>query len=161
MSEFSERPWAIPLTFIVALMLTIIPMPEWARPFRPEWVAMTLIYWSMALPQRVSIGIGWGMGLLLDVTKGALLGQHALGFALLAYLSVRLHQRIRIFPPWQQAVSIGAMLALYLLLMLWIYGITGEAPRTWLYWGPLITSILLWPWVFAILRDIRRRCRLS
>ena len=74
----SQGGLTIALSFFVALILTIIPLPDWMASFRPEWVALTLIYWSMALPQRVGVGIGWGLGLALDVLKGALLGQHAL-----------------------------------------------------------------------------------
>jgi rod shape-determining protein MreD len=158
MSGLRERPWIIPLTFLAALMLTVVPMPDWAAPYRPEWVAMTVIYWSMALPGRIGIGIGWGMGLALDVLKGAVLGQHALGLAIATYLAIKLHQRIRVHPLWQQAVSIGAMIALHLLLVLWVYGITGHQAASWAYWGPLVTSMLLWPWVFLLLRDLRRRC---
>lgn len=158
MSEFRERPWIIPLTFLVALMLTAVPMPEAAAWLRPEWVAMTVIYWAMALPTRIGVGIGWGMGLALDVLKGAVLGQHALGLAVVAYLAIKLHQRIRVFPLWQQAISIGAIIAIYMLLVLWVYGITGHEAASLAYWGPLVTSILLWPWVFLLLRDLRRRC---
>lgn len=158
MSEFRERPWVIPLTFLVALMLTAVPMPDWAVALRPEWVAMAVIYWAMALPDRVGVGVGWVMGLALDVLKGAVLGQHALGLAVAAYLTIKLHQRIRVFPLWQQAISIGAILAIHMLLVLWVYGITGHDAASLAYWGPLITSILLWPWVFLLLRDLRRRC---
>lgn len=158
MSEFRERPWVIPVTFVVALMLTAVPMPDWAVAVRPEWVAMTVIYWSMALPSRVSVGIGWFMGLALDVIKGAVLGQHALGLAVAAYLTIKLHQRIRVFPLWQQAISIGAILAIHMLLVLWVYGITGHEAASLAYWGPLVTSVLLWPWIFLLLRDLRRRC---
>ena len=158
MSEFHERPWIIPLTFLVALMLAAVPMPDWATPLRPEWVAMTVIYWAMALPGRISVGIAWTTGLALDVLKGAVLGHHALGLALVAYLAIKLHQRIRVFPLWQQAISIGAIIALYLLLVLWIYGISGREAASLAYWGPLLTSVILWPWIFLLLRDLRRRC---
>lgn len=161
MSEFRERPWIIPLTFVAALMLTAVPMPDWAAALRPEWVAMTVIYWAMALPGRVGVGIGWVMGLALDVLKGAVLGQHALGMAVVAYLALKLHQRIRVFPLWQQAISIGAIIAVYMLLALWIYGMTGQDAASIGYWGPLVTSILLWPWIFLLLRDLRRRCCLQ
>ncbi|ACL71609.1 rod shape-determining protein MreD [Thioalkalivibrio sulfidiphilus] len=149
--------WAIPLTFIVALALTVVPLPDWAAPWRPQWLAMTLIYWSMALPRRIGVGLGWFLGLLLDAATGALLGQHALGFALIAYLSIRMHQRVRVFPLWQQALTVGGLLALHLLLVLWILGMTGRAPGTWLYWAPLVSSMILWPWLFVLLRDVRRR----
>ncbi|MEJ2059282.1 MAG: rod shape-determining protein MreD [Acidihalobacter sp.] len=155
------RPWVIPLSLVAAYMLTIIPLPTWAIAFRPDWAAMALIYWTMALPNRFGVGAGWITGLFMDVLTGTLLGQHAMAFAILAYVSIRLHQRIRVFPLWQQAITVGAMLAITRLLSLWVDGITGMAPGTWLYWAPLISSMLLWPWLFLLLRQIRRRCHLA
>jgi rod shape-determining protein MreD len=155
------RPWVIPLSLVAAYMLTIIPLPTWAIAFRPDWAAMALIYWTMALPNRFGVGAGWITGLCMDVLTGTLLGQHAMAFAILAYVSIRLHQRIRVFPLWQQAITVGAMLAITRLLSLWVDGITGMAPGTWLYWAPLISSMLLWPWLFLLLRQIRRRCHLA
>jgi hypothetical protein len=76
---------AILASFVIALILTIVPLPEWMTPFRPEWVALTLIYWCMALPQRIGVTIGWSMGFVLDVIKGAVFGQHALALAVVAY----------------------------------------------------------------------------
>lgn len=153
--------WVIAASFIVAFMLTILPLPAWADPFRPEWVAMVLIYWCMALPQRVGVGIGWTVGLLLDVLKGALLGQYAIGMTVTAYLALKLHQRIRVHPLWQQALSVLLLVALNQLLVLWVYGISGHPARSWLYWLPSLTSMLLWPWMFIILRDLRRRFRVT
>lgn len=161
MDDLRPRPWVIPGTLVLALMLTIVPLPAWAMPLRPEWAAIVLIYWVMALPHRVGVGVGWVYGLLLDVLKGALLGQHALGLALVAYLVQHLHQRVRVFPLWQQAISIGLILFPYLLIGLWIRGIIGRPPGTWWYWAPLFTSILVWPLAFVFLRHLRRRARLS
>lgn len=151
--------WVIVLSFVTAFLLTILPLPDWAGPFRPEWAALVLIYWCMALPQRVGVGVGWLAGLFLDVLKGALLGQYALSLALIAYVVLKLHRRIRVFPLWQQAFSILTLLALGQLLVAWSDGIAGRPPKDWLYWAPSVTGMLLWPWVFVVLRDVRRRFR--
>ncbi len=66
--------WVIVLSLLIALVLTLLPLPPWAAPYRPDWVALALIYWCLALPERVSVGIGWSMGLLLDGLSGTLLG---------------------------------------------------------------------------------------
>ncbi len=153
--------WVIAVCFLVALFVTILPTPDWFRPFRPEWTALVLIYWTLALPQRVGVGTAWLAGLALDVLTGTLLGQHALGLAVIAYLTHNLHQRIRVFPVFQQAVTVLVLLALYQLLMLWFDGITGRPPRSWTYWLPSLTGMLLWPWVFAVLRDLRRHFRVA
>ncbi|MGI9303472.1 MAG: rod shape-determining protein MreD [Gammaproteobacteria bacterium] len=149
--------WGILVSFAVALILTMMPLPGWGAHFRPEWAALTLIYWIIALPRQVGIGVAWTVGLLVDVVKGALLGQYALGFALTAYLCIRLHERLRVFPVWQQAMMAAALLVPYLVWILWSNGISGQPVDSWLFWGPLISSAALWPWVFVLLRDVRRR----
>jgi rod shape-determining protein MreD len=143
-------------TFCVALLLTILPLPEWMVWFRPEWVALTMIYWCMALPQRVGVISGWGLGLLLDALKGAVLGQHALALAVIAYLTHKVHQQVRVYPMWQQALSVMGLLLLYQLLVMWVNGVIGVKSLTWLYWLPTLSSTLLWPWLYLILRDLRR-----
>ena len=59
--------WVIILTFVISFVLTIMPMPQIAIHLRPEWSALVLLYWCMALPQRIGVGTGWIVGLLLDV----------------------------------------------------------------------------------------------
>jgi rod shape-determining protein MreD len=153
--------WIIFSSFIVALMLTAMPLPEWATNWRPAWVAMVLIYWCMALPQRVGIGVGWLLGILLDVLQGTLLGQNAIGLAILAFLTLKSHQRVRMYPLVQQALVICLFVLVYQLLSLWVRGIMGVPPGSWTYWMPVFTSMVLWPWLFIILRDIRRRYHVS
>ena len=148
---------AIVLTMAAALLLTILPLPEWAAPYRPEWLALVLLYWVMALPKVVNITSAWVLGIVLDLLTGSLLGQHALGLIIISLVAIHLHQQIRNFPIWQQSLVIAIIIAVYLGLMLWIEGIRGRAPDTWLYWAPVISSLLLWPWVFVFLREIRRQ----
>ncbi len=147
--------------FIIALGLNVMPLPVWAQDFRPQWVNLALIYWCMALPQRVGVGSAWTLGLLEDVLTGTLLGQHSLGLSLTAYMVLNLHQRIRIFPLWQQSLVVFVLLLVERLLSLWVVGATGQPMPTLWYWMPTIMGMLLWPWVFIILRDIRRRFRVS
>lgn len=145
------------VVFLTALGLTVMPLPEWAKDFRPQWVPLALIYWCLALPQRVGMGTAWSLGILEDVITGTLLGQHALGLSLVAFLTLRLHQRIRIFPLWQQSITVLVLLLVERLLSLWVIGATGQpTPSLW-YWAPTLVGMLLWPWVFIVLRDIRRR----
>ncbi len=149
--------WVIIASLILAFMLTAMPLPEWAVNWRPAWVAMVLIYWCMALPDRVGIGIGWLLGLLLDVQQGTVLGQHALGLAVIAYITLKSHQRLRVYPLVQQAILVCCYVLLFQFLVLWIKGMMGLPPQHWTFWMPALTSMLLWPWLFIILRDIRRK----
>ncbi len=149
--------WILFISVLIAFLLTALPLPHWADDWRPAWVAMVLIYWCMALPERIGIGIAWCMGLLLDVQQGALLGQNALGLALIAYFVIQIHKRFRLFPLVQQSCLVGFIIIFYLLISSWVTGIMGIPPKTWTYWMPAISSMVLWPWLFVILRDIRRQ----
>lgn len=157
MMRSSNGGGVIILTFLAAMGLTIIPLPDWAAPFRPAFVLMVLIYWCLALPTLINIGAGWLLGLMMDVLVGTLLGQHAMAYAVVAFISVKLHQQIRVYPLWQQALSIFTLVALAQLLIVWVLGIIGQSPNNWLYWMQSFSSALLWPWIFIILRDVRRK----
>lgn len=150
---------AILLSFIAALALNMLALPGWAEALRPDWIALVLIYWCIALPDRIGVGYGWLAGLTLDVANGAVLGQHALALSVVAYLGLRLHQRLRLFPLWQQSLSVLILVLLHLMLTLWIRGSVGLSTGTWTYWLPALTSMMLWPPIFLSLRRVRRAYR--
>jgi len=148
--------WVIAGSFLVAFLVASIPLPGGLDRFRPDWVAMVLIYWCLALPHRFGMGIGWLVGLLVDVGRGALLGQHALAFATLAYLTLQTHRRLRAFALWQQAVSVLVFLLIEQVLVFWISGVIGYPPRDGWYLAPAVGGMIGWPLLFVVLRDVRR-----
>lgn len=161
MSGMGNGRLVIIVTLCVALLLMILPMPEWARAFRPQWVTLVLLYWAIALPHRVGVGSGFATGLVLDVLTGTLLGQHALGLSVVAFLAIQLHQRIRVFPFWQQSLGVLILLMIEHLLALWVIGATrGTAPGL-IYWAVPPIGALLWPWIFVTLRKIRRHFKVT
>lgn len=148
--------WVIVATFLAALLFAVAPLPDWLEPMRPDLTLLVLIYWCMALPQRVGVGVGWLAGLAEDALQFTLLGQHALAFAVVAYLTMKLHRRIRVFPLWQQAISVLILVLLGKLLYFWINGVVGRTEAGWGYWFGALFSTLLWPWLFLLLRETRR-----
>ncbi len=154
--------WVIPTTFLVAFILVVLPLPEWAKPMRPEWVSMVALYWCLAMPRTFGLGNAWMIGLILDVAQGSLLGQHAVGLCVVVYIANRTHKQIRLSPLGQQAVIISVLLLVKQTLVLWVYGIIGQLPDNLiLYYVPSLMCLLLWPWAFIILRGIRRRYRIN
>ena len=89
------------LSFVAAYTLAVLPLPQWLLWGRPEWVALTLIYWAIALPHRVGMVTGLLLGVGLDVLEGAVLGQNAFALVVVALLSLTLYQRLRVYSLWQ------------------------------------------------------------
>jgi rod shape-determining protein MreD len=149
------------MTIIVAFALAIMPLPEWAKEFRPDWVTLVLIYWAMAMPMTVGVIVAWCAGLLLDVAYGSLMGQNAAGMAFIIWFVHIQHQRLRVASLLQQAMIIFVLLFIKQTGTLWVDGMLGRAPNSWFYYMPTLISALLWPWVYLILRDLRRKFSLA
>lgn len=150
----------IALTFLVALILMVLPLPEWAQWLRPLWVPMVLIYWVMALPHRVGILTAWIVGLLQDVLNGTLLGEHAFALIIVAYITVKLYRQLRIFPRTQQIGYVILVLLLHQGILFLIQGISGQIIENNMFWAAAAVSGLFWPWVFSLLRSCRRRFKI-
>ena len=154
--ERSRGGWVITISLIVAMLLSILPLPPTLHAFMPEWLLLVLIYWSMALPHRIGVGIAWCLGLLLDVLRDTLLGQYALVMALVIFLTINMHQRIRVVPLWQQAITVFLLCLIYMLTVFWIKGMQGLAPDFWMALISPLVSALIWPAVFVFMRNLRR-----
>lgn len=148
------------LTLAVALMLVVVPLPEWAQPYRPQWTLMVLTYWVMALPQRVGVIGGWTTGLFVDAVTGTLLGQHALSYALGSYLVLTQHRRLRLFPWWQQTATMSGIFLLDRIVSFLVAGATTNTALPWSYWIAPFVSMALWPWMLALLQALRHRLRI-
>lgn len=146
----------IVVTLVIALWLSVIPMPDWARWARPEWVAMVLIYWVIALPHRVGIGAAFFTGLALDLVEGEPLGQNAFALGVVAYLALILYQRMRMYTAWQQAGIVFVLIGLNQLLCHWVQTLITKVVPTMLFLLPTLVSALLWPTVMPLLRKMRR-----
>lgn len=157
MSQRTHASWVIFLSFFVSYLLAIVPFPDWAMNYRPQWIAMVLIYWAMALPYRVGIGFAWVAGLLMDILEGSLLGLNALALAIIAYITLSLHQRLRMFSSLQQSGVVLALIGLHLMMTHWMKIAAEQAVSSnLLFLLGALSSAFIWPWMFVLLRQMRR-----
>lgn len=152
-------------TLFIGMVLAVMPiphqLPEEMGYLRPDWVALVLVYWIIALPQRVGMISAWIVGVIVDVLTGSLLGQHALSYVVLAYVALNLYQRLRMFTVWQQSLILFAFMGLNQLINLWIENLAGLSSWNMWYLLPALSGALLWPWIFMLLRSVRRKSGIS
>lgn len=151
--------FAVALSLLISLVLEIIPVPSWAVWLRPEWVILTLFFWALVLPDRVGVNVAFSMGIIMDLLTGTLLGEHALVYVLVSYITVRFSPLIRLFPLWQQGIIIFLFIILFQTFKFWIWGLSGGAVVNWVYWLPGIISAILWPWIYMLMRGYQGRYR--
>lgn len=149
------RASTIVASFAVALLLNFLPWKDLR--LVPDFVALVLCFWCVRQPRLVGLGAGWALGLLADAGNGVLLGQHALAYSVLAFLSIWLSRRILWFGAMQQALHIAPLLVVAQGVALLVRVVAGAGFPGWtLLVGPLLGA-LLWPVLTWLLLMPQRR----
>ena len=152
-----QHSWFVPaLSLVLTLALSLVPLPHAVSSFRPDWVAVVLLYWSLSAPRRFSLLTAFWMGIVLDTLSGSLLGQHALALLVIVYIAERLHLRIRVFPMSQLGLVVLALLGLYEFILFWIDGVAGRTVPVSERWGPPLAGTLVWLMLLAVFDSGRR-----
>jgi rod shape-determining protein MreD len=154
-ARMQESRVPVLVTALVALVLSVLPLPQWLAALRPAFLVLTVLYWSIAAPRAGGIGLGFASGVALDVFRGAVLGQNALALSAVTYVAVREHQRIRSKPVFQQALMVLAALIGYEFILFAIDGWTGRTVSSPLRWLHVLTGALIWPLTAAMLDRAR------
>ena len=153
----ARRHWFMStLSLVATLALASVPLPDAIAPFRPDWVAVVLLYWSLMAPRHFSLLTAFWMGIALDTLSGALLGQNALALLVIVYLAEKFHLRLRVFPLSQLAITVFLLLGLYEFILFWIDGMAGRTVPLMERWVPPLTGTLVWVLLY-ILFDRRER----
>lgn len=158
--EKSHRLYLVYLSLMFSLVLAVVPLPAMVKLFRPDWPLLVLFYWALALPFRVSIGTAFVVGFLLDVLVGTVLGVNALAYSIIIYFCSAHHLKIRNFSILQQSVVIALFLAFYHYFIFWLSHFLTGVVFTMAYLWPVVTGAAVWPWIFWLLRRIRRQFKI-
>lgn len=146
-------------TLGIALLLSVVPMPEHLDMGRPLWVPLMLTFWALKYPYRVGLMTAWSLGIAQDVLYGTLFGQHAIALVLVVFLVLTLQQRLKHFPLWQHSLALLIIYGLAQLVLLWLSSLSGMRPEIIYYAVPALVSCLLWPWLYLLLMAVKRLAR--
>jgi rod shape-determining protein MreD len=139
----------------MAMGLRITPWPNFLTSINPDWVLLALIYWAIAIPERIGIFHAWTVGLLTDVLTGSVFGEHALTYPLVIYSCLILHKRLRQFPVPQQCLFIFFCLVFSHVLLFWLNNIQHTVQMHFSFWLPIVSGTLCWPLIYSVLRRVR------
>ncbi|MGL5335622.1 MAG: rod shape-determining protein MreD [Enterovibrio sp.] len=152
------------LSFLIALILQAMPWPNELTPFRPSWVMLVASYWALALPHRVNVGTACVLGLLWDLMLGSTLGVRGFMMGIFIYVVAINFQLIRNLSLPQQAILIAllTMLGKFIIYIIELALVNFEPlPFDKSVVFASILNLLLWPWLFLLLRRIRRHFNIN
>jgi len=143
--------------FFLALLLEMLPFPGWTLWLRPDWAFLLLITLAWLLPEKVGVGYALIIGLLLDLINGTPLGEHAIAMLPVVYLVIKFHRQLIMFPRMQQMLLVLAFVLVYKLILFVLQTMFAQEPVHILYWVAALIDMVLWPWLFMLLEDLRQR----
>lgn len=147
------RPLFIWSSLIVALLLTMLGNEPWM----PDLLALVLVFWTIHQPLRVGMLAAFSFGLIMDVHQAGLLGQHALSYSALSFLSIMIHRRVLWFPVPSQALQLLPLMVAAHVLELLVRLLSGGSLPAWSFWISPLLQALLWPLASIVLLMPQRR----
>lgn len=137
------------VTLGVAMMLRLLPLESPFAEINPDWVALTILFWTLSMPARLGVLRAWLIGLCVDALTARLMGQHALAYSVMAYFSLRGRSSLSVLRMPVQMLWISGLLFLGQALILWTQpGRLSEEFR-FSYWYPSVSGALIWPFLCA------------
>ncbi len=149
------NPAFIAFSLVTAFLVNLLPWGSWG--WVPDFVAITLVFWSIYQPRKVGIGIAFLMGLVMDVHSASLLGENALAYTLLSYFAITIHRRVLWFRPTVQALHVMPLLLVMQVVQALVQlAVSGKTPG-WIYFAQSFAATAIWPLICWLLLAPQRR----
>ncbi len=139
------------LTFLMAWILMILPVPSAWHRVGPAWLTLMIIYWIFAQPQFVGIAVAWCVGLVMDSLYGGILGQYALSLMMVAFFARFLRYRIRLMSSWQQGLMIAVLVFIGQCILFVVQWLLGHPDKMFYYFISALSSMIVWPWLSRLM----------
>lgn len=145
------------VSVILAFVLSISLFPVGWFEFRPEWLGLVVFYWTFRAPAQFGVLMAWCLGLLLDVLESTTLGVNAAAMAVIAFLVLAMHQRLRMYPVPQQCLVVFLVIGTGQMLVHFLKQLLGADSPGFVYLWPALTSAIAWPVVAVFFDNINRK----
>lgn len=149
------NPLFIAISLVVGLAINMLPLGRLV--WTPDLLMVLLVFWGVYQPLRIGMGVAFVLGLCMDVSQSALLGQHALSYTVLSYAAIAIHRRLLWFTVLSQALQVLPLFALaHAIELLLRMALGGIFPGFWSLLAPVLEA-LLWPLASWVLLAPQRR----
>ena len=146
-------------SFLIALIVAIWPVPFSFAHFRPEFVCILVIYWTLHTPLNTGLVYVWCVGLVQDIMENTTWGAHALALTLIAFVCLSSYRRMRSFSIWQQSLWVFILVGAHQVIVSWILSLSNHPSKVSFLVVPEVVSALLWPILNAVLYRLRYEYR--
>lgn len=133
--------------FIGALILSILPMPEFISAFRPPWILLLVLYIEYFLPGNFKLTALLIVGLILDVLFSTVIGEHSFALFLTTWIASSKSRRFQFFSMMQQIFLIGFFCLIYQAIISFIDALLGFNYSIFMPFASAMLGMFIWPWI--------------
>ncbi|KTD30784.1 Rod shape-determining protein MreD [Legionella moravica] len=133
--------------FLGALVLSILPIPDFLSAFRPPWVLLLVLYIEYYLPGNFRLTTLLFTGLLLDVLLSTVIGEHSFALLLVTWIASSKSRRFQFFSMIQQICLIGFFCLLYQSVISFIDAMLGFHYSLLMPLASAVLGMFFWPWI--------------
>jgi rod shape-determining protein MreD len=137
----------VAFSMLLAIFLRILPWGGITFSYQsimPDILMIVLSFWALREPSKISVGIGFFCGLIMDIHLGGTLGQFALIYSLVAFAANLFHRKSSYFGLFIQSLHFVPIFFLAkFILYLFAYQKNMFIPEY--YWLTPLFEVLLWP----------------
>ncbi|MFD1436947.1 rod shape-determining protein MreD [Acinetobacter terrae] len=155
-SENNRDPLiAIIVSVIICSVLIVYPLSYAISGARPLFMLLVMLFWIMCQPTWCGIWFAFATGIFTDLLVDAPLGMNALTFVMITFIARFLTRERRILT-FANLWVISFLAVLAHLFMTWIAQIMGGMQFSIArHWQPLVSSVLVFPVIYFMLRKWR------
>ena len=144
--------WLFFFVIFIALFLEIVSFPDSMELFRPDFITLALIFFTIFDPRRINFGHAWVCGLILDLLVGAPLGVNALICASQLYLIHSQFKRFSNYVIYQQALIILVINCIAHVAVYWLEHLLGAGNYHVNFLATALSTAIMWPFVALLLK---------
>ena len=144
----------IVVSILLAVMLSIIPLPEALQYAWPDWINLVVFYWVIALPSLFGVIFGWCNGLLEDIVSFSLLGEFALGKALTGFVAAMISHEFKYFNYLERMIIVFVLQSTNIAITSWVNLLAFDTPIQGVFWLSALATSLVWPLVVFTLDQL-------
>ena len=145
------------LCFSLALVLSVIGLPDWMDQWRPLWMLLVMLFWFLAAPNNVGLVAAFVTGIALDLLLGDPLGVNALCFCVVILICHFQYLRIRSYTELQRAWFVAVLVVIYQTCYLLLQSMVGSDMSFSIVFAPALTSCIGWLLLSASMYRLQRR----
>lgn len=144
------------ICIVIALILTVVGLPDWLSEWRPLWLLLVIFIWFLASPNNVGLMTAFLAGLVLDLLLGDPLGINSLCFCVVILICHFQYFRLRTYTQLQRAWFVFMLVLIYQTCYLFLQILVGSHVSFSIIFAPALTSCICWLLLSASIFRLQR-----